>query len=318
MEVVGAEMVQTWPYTVFHTVDVQEFDMIQGLDFGNHSCNSISCTDSCLSGRVDEFVTSDGDEPTSPSPALIQYYNARNIPFYTQFDDVETEDQFIHTLFDTCSTCWQDTTCVAGARLTIRMKAGSGYPTNDGLTFREDGISVYSIYIKDLNFIEYGSSSWNNGDVNTFHLDLANLPPRSGITNILATLQDGDLDITVQDDTSVDFMSLEIDKCAPSTSSVDLPSPDRNGLWAKAYPNPFNPRTRIDFNISVAAHTNLSIYDLQGRRVIMLLDEFLPVSQNSVAWDGRNSKGKQVSAGVYFFRLESGTSSLTGKLALIK
>ncbi|MFO7581922.1 multicopper oxidase domain-containing protein [Guyparkeria sp.] len=87
----------------------------------------------------------------------------------------------------------------------------------------------------------------------------------------------------------------------------------------QSYPNPFNPSTRIDFEVPTQARTRLDIYDVAGRRIATLVDDMLPAGSQSVTWDGRDSKGEGVASGVYFYRLSvAGQQSLVRKMVLLK
>ena len=86
------------------------------------------------------------------------------------------------------------------------------------------------------------------------------------------------------------------------------------------YPNPFNPSTTIEFIVTNngVAHSNVSlqIFDINGRIVVNLING-IPNS-NKVVWHGKNDKGQSMPAGVYFARLESGSTVLTQKMILLK
>jgi hypothetical protein len=75
------------------------------------------------------------------------------------------------------------------------------------------------------------------------------------------------------------------------------------------YPNPFNPSTTISFDIPGRAgekrRTNLSIYDLRGRCVKVLIDEFIVPGNHRIIWDGRDERGGELPSGVYFYRMKS-------------
>ncbi|MDP3984197.1 MAG: multicopper oxidase domain-containing protein, partial [Acidimicrobiia bacterium] len=87
----------------------------------------------------------------------------------------------------------------------------------------------------------------------------------------------------------------------------------------QAYPNPFNPTTRIDFEIPVAAHTRIDVYDVRGRHVTTLVDHNLSAGQKTALWDGYDNHGQRVASGVYFYRLTvAGERSLTRKMLLLK
>jgi hypothetical protein len=80
-----------------------------------------------------------------------------------------------------------------------------------------------------------------------------------------------------------------------------------------AYPNPFNPLANIRFDLIKPQHVNLSVFDIQGRLVKQLLDEPRRHGFHSIAFDGAN-----LSAGIYFVRLNADDFTETAKLILLK
>jgi parallel beta-helix repeat protein len=84
------------------------------------------------------------------------------------------------------------------------------------------------------------------------------------------------------------------------------------------FPNPFNPSTKIRFTLPRDGHTTVRIFDLSGRLVKTLLAEDLPAAVHEVTWNGRNGSGHTVAAGVYFYRVQSGSDVHTGRMALVK
>jgi len=71
------------------------------------------------------------------------------------------------------------------------------------------------------------------------------------------------------------------------------------------YPNPFNPNTLISFQLPQKSRVKLSIYNILGRRVKVLIDRELSAGTHRVEWDGLNSEGVSVASGIYLYRLES-------------
>ncbi|MCZ6819681.1 MAG: T9SS type A sorting domain-containing protein, partial [Calditrichaeota bacterium] len=69
------------------------------------------------------------------------------------------------------------------------------------------------------------------------------------------------------------------------------------------YPNPFNPETRIQYRIPEAAFVQLTIFNLKGQQVRMLEASQKSRGTYSVIWDGKDNIGRQVSSGVYLYRL---------------
>ena len=85
------------------------------------------------------------------------------------------------------------------------------------------------------------------------------------------------------------------------------------------YPNPFNPTTSISFSIPEESKVNLSIYNIKGQKVKTLINEVLPAGEHSVVWNGRDSNGKRVSSGIYFYQLISNVNkSNIKKMLLLK
>jgi hypothetical protein len=85
-----------------------------------------------------------------------------------------------------------------------------------------------------------------------------------------------------------------------------------------AYPNPFNPATRVAFELPAAGAVRLEVFDLQGRRVAVLHDGPLAAGRHELEWRGRDENGASVAGGVYLARVVTASSSRTVKLSLAK
>lgn len=81
------------------------------------------------------------------------------------------------------------------------------------------------------------------------------------------------------------------------------------------YPNPFNPGTVISYQLSVGSYVTLKVYDLLGREVTTLVDEYKPAGTYSTQFSIRNS---QLSSGVYMYQLKAGEFVSTKKMVLLK
>ena len=83
-------------------------------------------------------------------------------------------------------------------------------------------------------------------------------------------------------------------------------------------PNPFNPSTRIKYILAgeQLEQTRLEIYNGVGQKVRTLVDELQGAGSYSIVWDSRDAQGHKVSAGVFFYRLESGQFFQTKKMVL--
>jgi formylglycine-generating enzyme len=83
------------------------------------------------------------------------------------------------------------------------------------------------------------------------------------------------------------------------------------------YPNPFNPATTIPFALDVSGYVTLTIYNIMGQTVRTLVDSDYPAGSHNALWDGRDSAGKGVSAGVYLYRLVTNGRSQSRKMLLL-
>ena len=80
-----------------------------------------------------------------------------------------------------------------------------------------------------------------------------------------------------------------------------------------AYPNPFNTSTTIEFEILNQGRVNMTIYNMEGKRVASLLNEFSPAGNRSIQWQANH-----VASGIYFCQAKAGLDIQTIKLVLIK
>lgn len=84
------------------------------------------------------------------------------------------------------------------------------------------------------------------------------------------------------------------------------------------YPNPFNPSTIIPYSLDEQSSVQMSIFDLQGREVIQLLNTSQGSGRYMVNWNSMNREGYPVEAGVYFCRLETDSHTAITKLLLVR
>ncbi len=79
------------------------------------------------------------------------------------------------------------------------------------------------------------------------------------------------------------------------------------------YPNPFNPTTKINYQLPRTSDVTLQVYDVLGRQVATLVDQKQQAGSYTVSFDG-----KQLSSGVYFYRLNTENASKVRKMLLVK
>ncbi len=92
----------------------------------------------------------------------------------------------------------------------------------------------------------------------------------------------------------------------------DSKLPDQAMLYQN-YPNPFNPNTIIRFNLSTGSNLKLSIYNVNGRLVQVLIQDQFPAGDHRLVW---NAQG--LTAGVYLLRLETEDETIVRRMTLLK
>ncbi len=90
--------------------------------------------------------------------------------------------------------------------------------------------------------------------------------------------------------------------------------PDEFNL-SQNYPNPFNPSTNINWQISKAGHVSLKVFDMLGREVATLVNEYKSAGNYNSQFSILNS---QLCSGIYFYRLQTDSFNKTMKMLLIK
>jgi hypothetical protein len=105
-----------------------------------------------------------------------------------------------------------------------------------------------------------------------------------------------------------------------SAESVDIPTAFK---LHDNYPNPFNPSTKIEYDVPSRSHVQLAVYDILGQLVRTLVNSDHSNGHYSVAWDGTNETGRQAATGMYIYRLEAADGSgsatvLSKKMVLLK
>jgi hypothetical protein len=103
----------------------------------------------------------------------------------------------------------------------------------------------------------------------------------------------------------------------PNTTPVDALLPRVTALYQNE-PNPFNPMTRISFDLAQQGQVEIRIFDVAGHLVRKLVDAKLPGARHEVTWNGLDEAGRRVSSGVYFYQLRTDDYLATKKMVVLK
>ncbi len=134
------------------------------------------------------------------------------------------------------------------------------------------------------------------------------------------------VDITTSLDTLLNIVCGVVDSLSPFVLSVPTPGsgvfdhviPSRYALYQNV-PNPFNPSTVIRYDVPAGGGiVKLSIYDVTGRLIKTLVNEYNNAGRKRATWDGRNDDGTSVASGIYFYRMQAANFTATRKMLFLK
>jgi hypothetical protein len=145
----------------------------------------------------------------------------------------------------------------------------------------------------------------------------------------VAFLKDGEIDITVE---PVSPTSNELAVCSAiwirdlskkkGGSGPQFAEGKENAVIVyslkNCYPDPFNKSTIINYSIQKAGNVSLRIFDISGRIVRTLVNEYQNPGVYQVKWNGKGNNNQRVASGIYFYRLESGKYISSKKVVYVK
>ena len=116
-----------------------------------------------------------------------------------------------------------------------------------------------------------------------------------------------------------------------TVSDSDIEIPQMRTELLSNYPNPFNPETTIVFYVGNAlvrsdvsigtingTNVTLDIYNIRGQRIKRLVDDFMETGEHRVGWDGKDDSGREMSSGVYLYRMVAGEQEAVRRMLLLK
>ena len=121
---------------------------------------------------------------------------------------------------------------------------------------------------------------------------------------------------------SIDQVTLNghrLTSVQPEILQVDAPAvTPRQYALHQNVPNPFNPATSIRYDLPEAAHVTIAVYNLLGQQVRTLVMSHQEEGSYQVAWDGKDTKGREAGSGVYFAKRNAGGFTQLMKMLLLR
>lgn len=213
----------------------------------------------------------------------VSSYNTQQITFFFRAEGMENgEDFWVRyyngTAYQTVATLVAGTNFVNGTFYSVTVtlqRASYTFPTNARLRFQCDAsANDDDVYIDEI--------VWQ------------------ATTSVLSTIGDEPFIAVARRDSGVPTLES-------STRSLPGTSLEQN------FPNPFNPRTTIAFNLAAEGNVSLDVYDVAGKRVASLVDGVKSAGHHTIDFDASG-----LSSGIYFYRLIAGGIVEQKKMVLLK
>lgn len=186
------------------------------------------------------------------------------------------------------------------AQLTVKLKNAPYDPHNVYWTIKTEG-TYPDIY-----------QTWEPGSSDSTY----NFRVCDGVWQLIAlwTNDSLSLDVTVNNSKTDYYIEMDYE-----TGEIISKQQEKTTLQPLSYsleqnyPNPFNPLTRISYQLALNSDVKLTVYDITGRKVINLVNDYQMAGSHTVTFNGSS-----LASGIYFYRIEAGKFIQVNRMLLIK
>lgn len=290
----------------------------------NRICWGVNFIDFDNDSDLDLFVCVNHPDPTNPDITNALFENNGDGTFTTlEETGMESDTTFSWGTavgdFDNDGYC--DIAVVNSQPTKFELWENNGGSNNwikiklEGTVSNRDAVgSLIEIHWNDRKIIRSThcgiSYLSQNSDITTVGLGTASL-----VDSIVVNWPAGGRDVRYN---LAPSQVVHIVESSSSVGITDSPVAIEDFELLPNYPNPFNPSTNIQFRLATSAAVQLSVYNLQGKRVRTLVSETLSAGLHTAAWDGKDRQGKSVTSGLYIYKINVGNLSAAGKMILLK
>lgn len=191
------------------------------------------------------------------------------------------------------------------------VNLGNNGATAFDVNLATGGTYKVRVFYQNPNSIQNGKILLDGTEAMTYNFESE--PDSTGLNLItgLFSVGNGNHTIAVSgSNVNVDWLQI----IRQYVTSVDERPEIPNGFnLSQNYPNPFNPSTKINFDLGKPSNVKLYIYDILGRRVATLVDQYMNTGAYTVNFDA-----SRLASGVYFYSIEAGDFKMNKKMILLK
>ncbi len=161
----------------------------------------------------------------------------------------------------------------------------------------------------DLYFSEDGGSTWQSIAMN---LPQSQLDYSWTVPNVAT--DSGQVKVVQDNSTGMDYSDASGNFAISTTTGIKEPnSYAENFVLYPAYPNPFNPKTTIRYELPKSSIVKIEVFDVFGQSVVTLVDKRKPAGYHTVDFDGSN-----LASGIYLYRIQASDFVHVKKMVLMK
>lgn len=212
-----------------------------------------------------------------------------------------------------------------------------------------EGVPGEEVHADTLDFSEV-ATEWNDFDVSHWNYPIPKNVPFHAVYEVMVPVVDRDVNsipLRLDDGTGVQGVTNVVTANSPFATGPmfdDTTPGTQYNVWNEIeylvdptvainedelqqplsyilmqnYPNPFNPTTVIKYQVGAIGQVDLQVYNSIGQKVKTLVSGVKPAGSFESSWNGTNELGQQVSSGIYFYRLKSGSQQLVKKMILMR
>ena len=181
---------------------------------------------------------------------------------------------------------------------------------NEKIIFRLELVSEDNKSIGKIREMKYDNKSLADSSTVDIKVDCSNLKSGKYFLRIVA-------ETDLQVEFNIVDVQYEDNKGLKKTQQTELKFEGIDDInkfeLSQNYPNPFNPQTTINYQLTQEGLVTLKVYDILGEEVITLVNDYKTQGKHSVIFDGRN-----LSSGIYFYKITAGSFVDTKKFILMK
>ncbi len=196
--------------------------------------------------------------------------------------------------------------------------------TNDSLTliFHEFDEYYYEEYddtvtvAYEIMILDSGTYVYMSADFDLCEFIVSDDDDYTNEDSCYADIERG-LGITDIESITIDFW-MEMIYVGPLTIAGEIGLYPDGFILHRTYPNPFNPTTTLKYELGSAGSVSIDVFDVNGRKIRSLYNGISSAGPHEIRWNARDNQGRQMSSGVYLFKVNVDGKVQTAKMLLLK